>query len=62
MNFSISLSVVFFYVFVQRETSPLPVKGIHIRHSWPLSSEGSFKCHTYYDIGQPFIMAISEDP
>ena len=26
------------------------------RHSWPLSSESSFACHTYYDTGHPFIM------
>ena len=29
--------------------------------SWPLSSEGSFACHTYCDTGHPFIMIISED-
>ena len=32
------------------------------RHSWPLNSEGSLTCHTYCDIGQPFIMVISDDP
>ena len=31
-------------------------------HSWPLSSEGSLACHTYWDTGHPFIMVISEDP
>ena len=46
---------------------PLPVKGYNFlftytRHSWPLSSEGSFTYHTYCDTGQPFIMVISEDP
>ena len=34
----------------------------YARHSWPLSSEGSFTCHTYCDTGLPFIMVISEDP
>ena len=41
-------------------------EGLHIftyaRHLWPLSSEGSFACHTYYDTGRPFIMVISENP
>ena len=40
-------------------------KGLQILtyawHSWPLSSEGSLACHTFYDTGHPFIMAISED-
>ena len=31
------------------------------RHLWPLSSEGSLACHTYYDTGHPFIMISSED-
>ena len=31
-------------------------------HLWPLSSEGSLPCHTYYDTGRPFIMVTSEDP
>ena len=35
---------------------------LYARHSWPLSSEGSLTCHTYYDTGLPFIMVISEDP
>ena len=30
------------------------------RHSWPLSSEGSMACHTYYNTGHLFIMVISE--
>ena len=34
----------------------------YARHSWPLSSERSLACHTYYDTGHPFIMVISEDP
>ena len=34
----------------------------YARHLWPLSSEGSLACHTYYDTGHPFIMVISEDP
>ena len=33
----------------------------YAQHSWPLSSEGSLACHTYYDTGQPFIMVISEE-
>ena len=32
------------------------------RHSWPLSSEGSFACHTFCDTGHPIILVISEDP
>ena len=31
------------------------------RHSWPLSSEGSLACHTYCDMGHPFIIVISEN-
>ena len=34
----------------------------YARHSWPLSSEGSFACPAYCDTGHPFIMVISEDP
>ena len=34
----------------------------YARHSWPLSTEGSLACHTYWDTGHPFIMAFSEDP
>ena len=33
----------------------------YTRHSWSLSSEGSFACHTECDTGHPFIMVISED-
>ena len=33
----------------------------YARHSWPLSSEGSLKCHTYCDTSLPFIRVISED-
>ena len=32
------------------------------RHLWPLSSEGSLACHTYFDTGHPFIMVIPEGP
>ena len=32
------------------------------RHSWPLSSECSFACHSYCDTEHPSIMVISEDP
>ena len=32
------------------------------RHAWPLSSKGSFACHTCCDTDQSFIMVISEDP
>ena len=35
---------------------------IYARYSWPLSSEGSLACHTYYDTGHPFLIFISEDP
>ena len=31
----------------------------HVRHSWPLSSEGSLACNTDRDKGHPFIMVIS---
>ena len=34
----------------------------YLRHSWPLSSEGSLTCHTHWDTGLPFIMVISEHP
>ena len=27
----------------------------HAWHSWPLSSEGSLECHTFFDTGHPFI-------
>ena len=41
-------------------------EGLHIltcaRHSWPLSSEGSLPCFTYWDTGHPSIMVIFEDP
>ena len=30
-------------------------------HSWPMSSEGSLRCHIYCDTGHPFILVISED-
>ena len=43
----------------------IAVEGLQIftyaRHSWPLSSEGSLTCHTYCDMGLPFIMLISQD-
>ena len=32
------------------------------RQLLPFSSEGSLACHTYCDIGHPFIIIISEDP
>ena len=45
---------------------PIAGEGLQIltyaQHFWPLSSEGSLACHTYYDTGHPFIMVISEDP
>ena len=34
----------------------------YTRHSWPLRSEDPLTCHTYFDTGLPFIIAISEDP
>ena len=34
----------------------------YARHSWPLSSGGSFACHTYCDTEHPYIMVISENP
>ena len=34
----------------------------YTRYRWPLGSEGSVWCNTYYDTGKPFIMVISEDP
>ena len=33
----------------------------YARRSWPMSSERSLACHTYFDTGHPFIMVISED-
>ena len=33
----------------------------YAHHSWPLSSEGSLTCHTWWDTGLPFIMVITED-
>ena len=32
----------------------------YARHSWPLSSEGSLACHTYCEMGHPFVMDASE--
>ena len=32
------------------------------RQLLPFSSEGSLACHTYCDMGHPFIIVISEDP
>ena len=29
----------------------------YVRQSWPLSSEGSLACHTYCDMGHPFMMS-----
>ena len=34
----------------------------HVRHSWPMISDGSSMCHTNCDTDQSFIMVISEDP
>ena len=34
----------------------------YARHLWPLSSKGSYACHTCCDTGHPFMMVISEDP
>ena len=38
-------------------------EGLHIltyaRHSWLLSSKGSLACHTYCDMGHPFLMVIN---
>ena len=31
----------------------------YARHSWPLSSEGSLACHTYWNMGHLFTMVIS---
>ena len=40
--------------------------GLHIltdaSHLWPLSSEGSLACHTYWNTGHPSIMVISDNP
>ena len=32
----------------------------YVRHLWPLSSESSLACQTYYDTGHLFMMVISE--
>ena len=34
----------------------------YAQYVWPLSSEGSLACHTYWDTGHPLIMVISEEP
>ena len=34
----------------------------YAQHLWPLSSEDSLACHTYWDTGHLFIMIVSEDP
>ena len=34
----------------------------YTRHLWPMNSEVSSACHSYFDTGNPFIMFISEDP
>ena len=34
----------------------------YTRHSWPLSSEGSLACHTYWDREHPCIMVIWHTP
>ena len=39
-----------------------PQNLTYVRHSWPLSCEGSLACHAYCDTGHLFIMDISEDP
>ena len=31
----------------------------YAQNLWPLSSEDSLACHTYYDTGYPFIILIS---
>ena len=47
-------------IFTHIETLPLPVKGCkiltYVRHSWPLSSEGSFACHIYRETWHLFMM------
>ena len=34
----------------------------YARHSWPLSIKGSLSCHTYCDIGHPFIVGHLQGP
>ena len=34
----------------------------YARHSWPLSIEGSFACHTYCHMRHPFIMVFFRRP
>ena len=47
--------------FTHLKTSPLPVKG-YTRHSWPLSSECSYTCHTYtVTQANSLIMVSSQD-
>ena len=53
--------------FTNMETSQLLVKALNfnldsVQHTWTLSGEGSFACHTYCDRRHPFIKVISEDP
>ena len=33
----------------------------YARHSWPMSSEGTLTCHSYYDTDLPFIIVVSKD-
>ena len=40
------------------ETTPLPVKGWKFKHSWPLSSMCSFKCHIYCKIRHSFLKSF----
>ena len=48
-----------FFTHTCMETSPLPMNGFNFDLCsaliWPLSSEGSLACHTYSDMGHPFI-------
>ena len=68
------LEVMFLFVCLFGVYRPIPEFFTHVTitgeglqiltyalHSRPLSSEGSLACHTYCDMGHPFIIVISED-
>ena len=70
----LSLSYVFLFwslsshsrIFHSYGDVPIIGEGLQIlpyaQHSWQLNIEVSLACHTYCDMGHPFIIVISEDP
>ena len=61
LGFIVLLEIFHSYVDVNITSEGLQILTF-ARHSWPLSSEGSLACNTYFDTEHPFIMVISEDP